>query len=140
MNMITFNTTPIGKPRMTQRDRWKKRPSVNRYYQYKDSLKEQAQQLDFEVGNRIFLVFHIPMAKSWSKKKKEQLLGKAHKQTPDTDNLLKAFCDALCEDDSHVWDKRGIKLWSDEGKIEVLINSHDTIESPTIDLTDYYEL
>ena len=36
---VIFRVTPIGKPRMTQRDRWKKRPPVVRYHAFKDQLR-----------------------------------------------------------------------------------------------------
>jgi len=39
--MKTFNVTPIGKPRMTQSDRWKKRDCVVRYFNFKDEIRRQ---------------------------------------------------------------------------------------------------
>jgi Holliday junction resolvase RusA-like endonuclease len=35
------------------------------------------------------------MPESWSKKKKERMNLKPHQQTPDADNLFKAFTDTL---------------------------------------------
>ena len=41
-----------------------------------------------------------------------------HQQKPDLDNLIKALFDAVNEDDSHIWDLRGVsKVWGDDGKI-----------------------
>lgn len=59
------------------------------------------------------------MPKSWSKKKKAEYLGKPHQVKPDSDNYLKAFMDALCEDDSYIYDARVQKYWAEEGSIEL---------------------
>lgn len=34
-----YNITPIPKPRMTRSDKWKKRPAVVRYFEYKDKIR-----------------------------------------------------------------------------------------------------
>ena len=107
----------MGKPRMSQRDTWKKRPCVNRYYQFKDSLK--AEWGDRELTDSFWIVCHIPMPKSWSKKKREQMRGQPHRQKPDADNITKAFKDSLYKEDSIVWDERCTKFWADNGAIEV---------------------
>lgn len=61
------------------------------------------------------------MPKSWPKKKKEQFNNQPHKSRPDLDNLVKAFKDALLEEDSHIWAYGRIeKVWGHEGRIEVL--------------------
>lgn len=61
----------------------------------------------------------MPMPNSWSEKKKAQFDGKPHQQKPDWDNLAKAFCDALCADDSYIYDVRAQKYWARTGSIEV---------------------
>ena len=112
----SYNITPVGKPRMTQRDRWKKRPATARYYLFKDECR----LLDVELPESAFHVhFILPMPKSWSKKKKAEMLGKPHKQKPDVDNMVKALLDAIYDDDSHVSDLRSSKWWGDEGRIVV---------------------
>ena len=73
------------------------------------------------------LNFIIPMPKSWSKKKKEKYNWMPHQQTPDTDNLFKAFTDTLFYkvkeidwkkiNDSQIWDLWGRKYWWEEWKI-----------------------
>jgi Holliday junction resolvase RusA-like endonuclease len=60
------------------------------------------------------------MPHSWSKKKKDLMLGKPHKQRPDIDNLAKAFMDALLPEDSHVFSLTAEKYWSNEPSIVVL--------------------
>ena len=36
---ITLNIVHVAKPRMTQSDKWKKRPATTKYWKYKDDLK-----------------------------------------------------------------------------------------------------
>lgn len=57
------------------------------------------------------------MPASWSARKKNLYDGKPHQVKPDIDNYLKAFMDALCEDDSYVYDVRATKEWACEGSI-----------------------
>jgi len=108
--------TPIPKPRTTQRDRWAKRPIVVRYYDFCDELRLKYQK---PLPASLSLIFYIPMPKSWSNKKKSTMLGKPHQQRPDIDNLVKAVLDALCEDDSFVWNIEACKLWSDKAGIDI---------------------
>ena len=115
--IATLKVTPMGKPRMTQRDKWKRRDCVDRYYQFKDRLKEEWS--DRELTDSLWLVCYLPMPKSWSKKKREQMRGQPHRQKPDADNITKAFKDSLYKEDSIVWDERCTKFWAEEGAIEV---------------------
>lgn len=117
---IEFYIKPCPKPRMTRADAWKKRPIVLKYWAFCNELKAQAHKLEYTPGDKVSLVFYIPMAKSWSKKKRELMLGKPHKQKPDIDNLAKAFLDALLKEDSHVWSLTAEKYWANEGSIMVL--------------------
>lgn len=101
---------------MTQSDKWKQRPSVMRYWDYKDSLNLLVRG---SLDARFLVVFHIAMPASWSLKKKGEYDGKPHQEKPDIDNYLKAFLDALCSDDSYVYDVQAKKFWSQEGFIEL---------------------
>ncbi len=117
---IEFNIKPCPKPRMTRADRWRERPIVLKYWEFCNELKVKANQLSYIPGDKVSLVFYIPMSKSWSKKKREQMLGKPHKLRPDIDNLAKAFLDALLKEDSHVYSLTAEKYWSNHGSIVVL--------------------
>lgn len=117
---IEFNIKPCPKPRMTRADRWKKRPIVLKYWDFCNELERQAIKLEYIPGDRVSLIFYIPMAKSWSKKKRELMLGKPHKAKPDIDNLAKAFLDALLTEDSYVYSLSAEKYWSNEPSIVVL--------------------
>jgi Holliday junction resolvase RusA-like endonuclease len=87
---------PMGKPRMTQRDKWAKRKVVVRYRSYADELRRQTQGImasPIIVSWRAF--FTIP--ESWSAKKKAALCGELHTSKPDRDNVDKGILDALWE-------------------------------------------
>ena len=103
-----INAKPIGKPRMTRRDRWAKRPAVERYWQMKDLLKKEVEQIQ---AQRLKLWYLFQPPKSWSKKRKGAALGKPHLSKPDLDNLVKGTLDALYEEDSVVYEIQAIKLW-----------------------------
>jgi len=112
----TYTITPVSKPRMTQRDKWKKRPAVMAYRAFKDECRLHGLELA-ESGNEI--VFVIPMPESWSKKKRAQMSGQPHQQRPDVDNLLKAVMDAVFDEDSHLWSVKVSKVWGEVGLIIV---------------------
>lgn len=110
---------PVAKPRMTRSDKWRKRPAVVKYHNYKDQLDNE------HIGDlppEFFAVFHVPMPQSWSEKKKKAMFGKPHQQRPDVDNFGKGLLDALCLEDSYVYDVRFRKQWSVLGGIELFID------------------
>jgi Holliday junction resolvase RusA-like endonuclease len=114
--MKAYSITPMGKPRMTRADKWKKRPEVLRYRVFCDEVrlhKVQLPESDFHVP------FSIPMPPSWSKKKRQQFNGQPHQSKPDMDNLMKALMDAIYEDDAHIWDGRITKRWGEAGRIVI---------------------
>lgn len=111
-----YPITPVPKPRQTRKDKWAKRPSVVRYRAFADEVRLRVRE-DIQ-GRRI--VFHLPMPKSWTKKKREEMEGQPHMQKPDLDNLAKAFFDALYGDDSHIHEITLMKRWAVEGGIEVM--------------------
>ena len=111
-----YKIQPLGKPRMTQRDKWAKRPAVLRYRAFKDECKLNRVELP-ESGAGV--TFVIPMPDSWSRKKKVEMMGKPHKQKPDLDNLAKALMDAVHDDDAGIWDIRMAKVWGLEGQIRI---------------------
>lgn len=112
-----YDIIPVPKPRMTQRDKWNPSDQAKRYFAFKDECRLKGVTVP-EYGGHI--VFHIPMPKSWSKKKKAQMIGRPHQQRPDKDNLEKALLDAVYDDDCRVWDSRVTKLWAEKGMIELI--------------------
>lgn len=114
MNEKVYNITPLGKPRMTRADKWKKRPEVLRYRAFCDEVRLNKVTLP-ESGYHV--IFVLPMPPSWSKKKRALMDGEPHQQKPDKDNLEKALLDALFGEDSHIWDGRVTKIWGETGKM-----------------------
>lgn len=110
---LVIPCVPMGKPRMTQRDKWAKRPCVVRYYALKDIIKAHLKGHDISDVGRITFVAYLPMPKSWSKQKKAEMKGRPHRQKPDVDNLAKLILDAMLSDDSGVFDLHGTKFWDD---------------------------
>lgn len=111
-----YDICPLPKPRMTQRDRWAKRPAVLRYRAFCDEVRLRRLQLPVSGSH---VTFVLPMPPSWSKKKRTASAGQPHQQKPDVDNLMKALMDALFADDSGVWDVRVSKIWGESGSIRI---------------------
>jgi Holliday junction resolvase RusA-like endonuclease len=112
-----YNITPIPKPRQTRRDKWLNppRPSVARYRAFANECKRLRVEVPAEGAN---IAFIMPMPKSWSKKKKEEMDRQPHTQRPDLSNLLKSLEDAVYGEDSHIWHyKTVMKIWGRKGKI-----------------------
>lgn len=116
----------MGKPRMTQRDKWAKRPNVMRYRQLADVIRAAVPKsmLVGVIGMDVDAYF--PMPKSWPKARQQQFAGKLHQTVPDYDNVAKAAGDILFEDDRALAFGRTTKYW-DDGR------------GPRILLTFYYE-
>ena len=122
---MILNIPPCSKPRMTQRDRWKKRQCVLDFFAFRDRIKQEVNKIDtllikeppFDWDN-LTVIFLVPMPKSWSKKKKALMAGKPMQQRPDLDNYLKGLFDATHEEDSSIWKVTASKIWTDcTGKI-----------------------
>ncbi len=64
--MPKYIINPVGKPRMTRRDKWKQRPPVMRYRMFCDEARLHGIQLP---ENGAHVTFVLPMPKTWSKKK-----------------------------------------------------------------------
>lgn len=124
--MTKLQITPVPKPRMTQRDRWKQRRCVTRYWEYKDRLRDLYSAA--QLPKSYHLIFVLPMPRSWSRRKRAEMAGTPHQSKPDKDNLEKGFLDAIFDDDAAVWDGRVSKIWGYCGRI--LIRE---IEPPTIE-------
>lgn len=130
--VVVLPLLPKAKPRMTARDKWKKRPVVVAYREFKDKLRElmkskgitELPECDFRV------IFCVPMPKSWSYKKRQEWVGSKHQSRPDADNFLKGLQDGIkktdddhdAKEDSGIWDVHITKIWSHEGAIMIVTN------------------
>ncbi len=104
LSEFTIYHEPVGKPRMTRSDKWKKRACVLEYWDYADALRKAYEASPRSTGdcNAIKIVFNLPFPPSMSASKREKLYGSFHFVRPDTDNLIKGVLDALFEKDSTV--------------------------------------
>lgn len=115
--IFKFDILPVPKPRMTQRDRWQKRPAVLRYREFCDLFRLKLKKHGIQSLPEVLdVVFVLPMPASWSRKKREQNLYAPHRQTPDRDNLLKALQDVQ-DQDKCIYDGRTLKIWGEEPAI-----------------------
>ena len=97
---IIIEGEPIGKPRMTQRDKWQRRPIVLAYRDWADkarlTLYRKVRTHHLPAGlYSVSWSAYIGMADSWSEKKKAKLKGQLHFGKPDRDNIDKALLDSL---------------------------------------------
>ena len=121
--VYTFHVTPCPAPRMSQRDRWAKRPCVLRYFAYRDAVQAQAFEQAFRLPADLAVTFVLPMPASWSAKRRRLADGLAHQGRPDLDNLCKAFLDAMASEDGYVWRLRAEKRWGIKGKVVVGVHN-----------------
>lgn len=110
---VTLHGDPIGKPRMTQADKWRRRPCVLAYRAWADkaryAVRAAPSSIGFHVDGQfvagiyeVSWIAFVAMPASWPKKKKEALRGQLHFGKPDRDNIDKAILDALFPDDRGV--------------------------------------
>lgn len=125
-----FDIVPMGAVRMTQSDRWKTDPNhkdpnkrqrevVARYFNFKSVLLLQSKQMNFELTDKLDIVFLVPMPASWSEKKKSRENKQPVRSKPDLDNYVKAFMDALSVEDGFVWKMTAEKRYAYRGSILV---------------------
>ena len=118
MRTYIINIIPIGKPRILRGEQGKRAQKWRAWKQHAQLLCKGFSIPDEDAH----IIFHLPIPKSWSAKKREAAIGSAHKSKPDLDNLLKALFDALYpESDSQFWDYRATKVWAENGSIEIII-------------------
>jgi Holliday junction resolvase RusA-like endonuclease len=126
--LLTIPGTPMGKPRMTQRDKWKGRDCVLRYHAWADQVRAIAGKMPEaeQVAALNWVAFFEP-PKSWSKKRREAAYGTPHRAKPDRDNLDKMCLDILWKNDSAIYKGTIEKLWSKEARIEIHIYYEGTL-------------
>jgi len=116
---FTIDVVPMGAPRMSRSDAWKKRPVILRYFDFKDTVREACRKNGYTLQGSVGLVFHIPVSPSWSHKKRMSMIGQPHTQKPDVDNLVKSFFDSFDGGDQHVHTLTATKVWALKGAIIV---------------------
>ena len=125
---ISYTGPVVPKPRMTRRDKWLSppRPCVARYRDFKSGFMAQALEQGYRPGQmdiiKLEVLAMLPMAKSWSKKKRKAHQSLPHRQKPDADNILKAVGDTLAGDDSGIYSVSCRKFWSSDSYLNVTIH------------------
>ena len=128
---LDFDITPVpaSRPRFKRFGKPYNAKNYDRFKAYMATLIAMSKTIHIlEKPVEMGFHFYMPMAKSWSKKKKEKMRGQLHTQTPDLDNLIKACKDCLTghayKDDCHVASYSYARMeWSDEGKIVIELES-----------------
>jgi len=118
---ITVPGPPMGKPRMTQRDKWAKRPVVLRYRAWCDRVRAAVGDClpDAALVAEVNWTAYFEPPKSWSKKRRASAIGTIHRSVPDRDNLDKAILDCLWRHDSAIGCGTLRKLWDWSGRLEI---------------------
>jgi Holliday junction resolvase RusA-like endonuclease len=144
---ITLNIEPKALPRARHTAR---KGYVSSYYSrdtnaifdiYAETLKLAVSKLDEQtrynirgmvekpperLGIVLYVIFYMPMPKSWSKKRKIELDMKPHLIKSDLDNLLKMILDRaeglLFDNDKRIYSIRAEKVYSDRPRIELTLN------------------
>ena len=119
---FTVPMAALGKPRMTRRDKWARRPCVVEYRHWCDMLRaacprvpEAASVYTLEV-----IATYAPPA-SWSKARRVAAIGMHKRTRPDGDNILKGVTDALWADDSAVGDQIVRRRYGERDQAEVIL-------------------
>ena len=131
---MTIPINVMGKPRMTRRDRWAKRPAVLRWFAFKDrfnkavevAMKAQGMNLSDFNPEVVSWEAYIEMPDSWSKKKRAAMIGKYHRVKPDRDNIDKAILDSLFDNDAGVAAGKLTKLWCEQGEGRIWLGMSET--------------
>ena len=94
----------------------------------KDYIAERLKSENLEIV--LILEFGFEMPQSYSKKKREALMGKGHTLKPDADNLIKNVLDRgngiLWGDDKYITYIQAHKKWSKYNYIKIYINYEST--------------
>lgn len=110
---FTIHGQPVGKPRQTRRDVWKKRPCVMRYRAWADKARAAAPDSMPKEPSRLHIVAYLSFPKSWRPNLRKALTGQPHRHKPDADNIIKSCADALFSRDEGISRMLIEKYWDD---------------------------
>ena len=87
-------------------------------------LPHRREIIENMIEGTYHIQFYSKMPDSWSKKKKLEMNWKPNQNTPDIDNIFKAFVDTIfydpinrSKDDCKIWKLSADKFWGEEDKI-----------------------
>lgn len=122
---FTIPGDPVGKPRMTRRDRWAQRPPVLKYRAWADMARLCAPRDLPPSPLEIHVRAYLSIPDSWSKTRQAIAAGEWHRQKPDADNILKSVCDALFPEDKAIARKFIEKRYADDNGPRVVVTVVD---------------
>lgn len=127
---------PMGAVRMTRNGKFMRAStsshykSTQKYLNYKNAIglmvksKFKGELLDGPL--HVDILFKMPIPDSWSKKRKQEAIGRLHVKKPDIDNMVKGLFDAvnglIWVDDNRVAAVSAGKVYSDKPGISFKIN------------------
>ena len=130
MHTMIVDTVPVPKGRPRFYGNHAVTPPKTREYEKLIRESWTYGMMDGPLGVRMLFVMPIP--KSVSKKKHEELLGERHTKKPDLDNLVKAVLDGLngtaFEDDSRIHRIMAIKEYGDDPRVVVTLTGEEKEE------------
>ena len=95
----------------------------NTSYEDKHNLKNTVIWLEDLISAD--MTFFVPMARSWSKKKKSLKNGQFCDNNADLDNYEKAILDSLngiyFNDDRQIVQQKSQKIWAETGSIRIIL-------------------
>lgn len=122
--LFDINPVPASRPRVT---RWGTYYG-KKYKQFKKDMSKLAVNKDkvwLEGLISADMTFFVPMAKSWSQKKKSSQNGKFCDNNSDLDNYEKAILDSLntiyFDDDRQIVQQSSQKIWAEQGSIKIIL-------------------
>lgn len=111
----TLNVKALGKPRMTRRDQWAPRETVQRYYSYCDELRAGFNRaVKFQKATTLTLTVRFAVKYGASGNSAKDYWGKPHWGYPDLDNIIKGVLDALLIEDKTIHTIVAHKFWDKE--------------------------
>ena len=114
----TINVNPMGKPsiRVTRRGAF----FSNKYNNYRQFIMlDKSYKHIPKLINTLQVKYFIEMPKSWSAKKKAEMINTPHMSKPDLSNLNKGLEDIVFQEDMQIHTHICSKYWSDKGRIEI---------------------
>jgi Holliday junction resolvase RusA-like endonuclease len=127
--VLNLRPYPSPRPRATARGGFASVYMPKEYMTYKADVQKLLPKLLLTGAIMIDFTFCFEMPKSWSKKKKSEMMDKHHTQKPDWDNLCKTYMDAMNNivytDDGQSSCGRVKKVWSDKNEVIIKVIEMD---------------
>lgn len=117
MTRGTILGDPVGKPRMTKRDKWQVRPCVATYRAWCDVARLSVLHRTTKL---LLTTPTVLTVKAYFDSGKVHRCG-PHTVKADLDNVCKAVMDALFVNDQMIYELHATKLWCDGGPPRVVV-------------------